>query len=140
MANRDLDELFHILMPHAVDKLCFFGHFQPFGATVNSSGEITPNVAHIGGSNKPNRKQVDKLVKAYQKLASERRIRALGVCKQVPLNNAAFDTTGTAINCCLEHANGDVIDLYIPFNINRATNSITFGSLCARQKPGDFFN
>ncbi len=60
MFNRDLDELFNILMPHAVERLCYTGCFQPFGATVDTRGEITPNVAHIGGTAKPNRKQLEK--------------------------------------------------------------------------------
>jgi hypothetical protein len=139
MANRNFSELVRLLMPHAVYCLSEQCQFQPFGAIIDMDGQIVPSVARAGSRRIPTRKDVEKLKKRYVDLAATKQILAMSVCHEIPRGDTDRGEHRCAISCFLEDANGDALELMLPFTRDIDSKSLLFGTLTGKLCNPQFF-
>lgn len=139
MFNEDLSKLFHLLVPHAFERVCFCGRFNPIGALLHTNGEITPSVGKRAAKDHSTGRYMASVTKKFRIEAQAGRIRAAALCCSVTVALPENGGNSQAIRCSLEHKNGDSLDAYLPYAVNHSEKEIEFGTLFAKQRPPVYF-
>jgi hypothetical protein len=129
--TEEIQELLNFLLPHAERMLSEHGEFYPYAAAVESDGTIEA-VAPAIESDDPDVSDV--LVALHQGLreqAAEGSIRASGIAADVTLTDPDSGETTDAVQLELDHADGDPVDIYVPYESEG--DGIKFGDLVAAE-------
>lgn len=129
--TEEIQELLGALLPHAERMLSEHGEFYPYAMTLDSDGAIE-SVAPAIDSDDPDVSDV--LVALHNGLreqAAEGSIRASGIAADVTLTDPDSGETTDAVQLELDHADGDAVDIYVPYET--AGDGIKFGELVAAE-------
>jgi hypothetical protein len=130
LARPDLDALLNVVLPFAEQMLVRYGSFFPFGATMNSAGEIS-QTAGSGGEEFPDSQElIDLLTAGFKAQATQDGLRATVLCFDVRTIPPGQTEKSDAICARLEHADGEAVDVYLPYSIGDA-GDVTCGQLFA---------
>ena len=124
----EIEQLLKYLLPFAEEKLNRDGEFYPYAAIVAANGELK-SVAAVAGE-QPD--AGDLLLALHQELreqAAEGSIRASGIAADVTLTDPESGETTDAVQVELDHADGDAVDVYVPYE--SSADGIKFGELVA---------
>lgn len=130
-STEEIQELLGALLPHAERMLSEHGEFYPYAMTLDSDGAIE-SVAPAIDSDDPDVSDV--LVALHNGLreqAAEGSIRASGIAADVTLTDPDSGETTDAVQLELDHADGDAVDIYVPYET--AGDGIKFGELVAAE-------
>lgn len=129
--TEEIQELLNFLLPHAEQMLGEHGEFYPYAATLDNAGSIEP----VGPSIDTEDPDVgDILVALHADLreqAAEGTIRASGIAADVTLTDPDSGETTDAVQVELDHAEGDAVDIYVPYE--SAGEGVKFGELVAAE-------
>lgn len=112
-ARSDYNALLESLMPFAQTMLKKHGEFFPFGAAINTAGEVTGHMTYDGNEKPDSDTVIAALVQAFQTEAREGKIRASGICY-----DACIDQDGKKVDAVvisLEHACGSATKTCVPY-------------------------
>jgi hypothetical protein len=139
MVHPELDALFNTLLPFAQTMLRKHGEFYPFGALMNSNGEIQ----HVGAKmedddHPPSQSLVDLLTNAFKQQAKRGELRAAGICYDALTIPPGENRKRDAVCCCLEHSSGETVNVFVPY-VKKADGDIQYGEIFAGKRTGQFF-
>ena len=130
-ASEEIQKLLDYLLPFAEQKLTRDGEFYPYAAAVDTAGSIEP----VGPAVEAEDPDVgDILVALHADLreqAAEGAIRASGIAADVTLTDPDSGETTDAVQVELDHAEGDAVDVYVPYE--REGGGVKFGELVAAE-------
>lgn len=116
MAHADLDLLFDHLIKLAQKLLQDQGGFLPVGAVVEADGQVR-YVAAMDDQEYPGAQPLlDALTAEFRSMAASGAIRASGICFDVLVGPDSDAPKRDAIQCRLEHSNGEAIDVFTPYS------------------------
>ena len=122
--QEEIEELLNYLMPFAEERLSRDGEFYPYAAMVSADGEVQSVTAATG----EDPEVADLLVALHAELraqAADGSIRASGIAADVTLTDPDSGETTDAVQLELDHANGDPVDVYVPYET--APDGVKFG-------------
>jgi hypothetical protein len=130
-ASDEIQELVNFLLPHAERMLSEHGEFYPYAAAVDSAGSIEP----LGPAVESDDPDVSDILVALhadlREQAAEGTIRASGIAADVTLTDPDSGETTDAVQIELDHAEGDAVDVYVPYE--REGDGVKFGELVAAE-------
>jgi hypothetical protein len=115
MAHPDLEELLNALLPFAQEMLAKNGEFYPFGASIDSKGEVSAQAADPGEENPDSQEVIAMLVAGMREEAKRGEIRAAGICYDARVVPPGKTDKTDAIACRLEHASGEAVVTFVPY-------------------------
>ena len=128
-ANEEIQKLLDYLLPFAEQKLTRDGEFYPYAAAVDTAGSIEP----VGPAVETDDPDVGAILVALhadlREQAAEGAIRASGIAADVTLTDPDSGETTDAVQVELDHAEGDALDVYVPYE--REGEGVKFGELVA---------
>ncbi len=116
MARPDLEEVMNTLIPFAQQMLAKAGEFFPFGASMRPDGTLAQNGTYTGSEHPPSQELIDLLVAGFQRDAAAGSLRAAGICFDVRIVPPGATEKSDAICVQLEHADGEAIEIYVPYS------------------------
>jgi len=125
-AKDEIEELLNFLLPVAEEELSKAGEFYPYAAMVAADGELKAVSAAAGEEPEV----ADLLVALHEELrvqAADGSIRASGIAADVTLTDPDSGETTDAVQLELDHAEGDPVDIYVPYET--VGNEVKFGEL-----------
>ena len=125
-AKDEIEELLNFLLPVAEEELSKAGEFYPYAAMVAADGELKAVSAAAGEVPEV----ADLLVALHEELrahAADGSIRASGIAADVTLTDPDSGETTDAVQLELDHADGDPVDIYVPYET--VGNEVKFGEL-----------
>ena len=138
MAHEDLDALLDDLLGFAQAQLAKCGEFFPFGGKVDAAGGISHVQGWTEDERPPSQQLIDLLVIGLRMQAQRREIRASGICSDIRFAAAGDGSESDAISVRLEHANGEVSHVFLPYQRGRDGN-LAYGDLFATGGQPDIF-
>jgi len=129
--TEEIQELLNYLLPFAERMLEEHGEFYPYAAAMAADGEVS---AVAAGTEDEHPDVGDVLVELHALLreqAAEGSIRASGIAADVTLTDPDSGDTTDAVQVELDHAQGDALDVYVPYE--RAGEGVKFGELVSAQ-------
>ena len=122
--REEIQELLNYLLPFAEEQLSRDGEFHPYAAMVAADGELRSVTAATGEQPEV----ADLLVALHDELraqAADGSIRASGIAADVTLTDPDSGETTDAVQIELDHADGDAVDVYVPYET--AADGVKFG-------------
>ncbi len=116
MAHPDLDRLYDHLVKFAQMMLSRRGEFYPFGAAIKADGQLLDFAATDGTEHPPSQPLIDLLTDDFRFRAASGSIQAAGICFDVLVAADRDAKKRDAIQCRLEHSNGEAVDVFIPYS------------------------
>jgi hypothetical protein len=129
--REEIQALLSYLLPFAEEQLAKTGEFYPYAAVVGADGDLAA-VSADTGEDQPD--VGDLLVSLHAHLteqAADGSIRACGIAADVTLTDPDSGETTDAVQVELDHAEGDAVDIYVPYE--SAGEGVKFGELVAAQ-------
>jgi len=138
MGRKEGDELLNALLPFARQMLEKHGAFHPFGAFVDQEGKIALLGAYDGNEHPPAQTLIGMMVESLKVEAPKRGHRAIGICFDVLVSLPGHSAKTDAIQVAIEYADGEAVDVYLPYRKNWL-GKIRYGNLVAsRGEPKVF--
>jgi hypothetical protein len=138
MAHADLDLLFDHLIKLAQKLLQDQGAFLPLGAVVESDGQVR----YVGAMNDQEYPGAQPLLAIlateFRAMAVSGAIRASGICFDVLVAPNPDAPKRDAIQCRLEHSNGEAVDVFMPYSKD-LSGSIRYDDIYATKLEGSTF-
>ncbi|HEY2313107.1 MAG TPA: hypothetical protein VGH96_05805 [Streptosporangiaceae bacterium] len=121
-AQADLDELFNAVLPLAEQHLARYGEFFPFGAALSADGQVKILGGDPGQGERPQSQAVlDVLYQGAREDGSAHRAAAF-----------VADVLAEGVDAVrveLEHREGNVLTILVPYSRSRLKRAITFGQM-----------
>ena len=120
----EIEHLLRYLLPFAEESLNRDGEFRPYAAMVAADGSLKSVASEEGEEPDVG----DLLVALHTELreqAAGGAIRASGIAADVTLTDPDSGETTDAVQLELDHANGDPVDIYVPYET--APDGVKFG-------------
>ena len=127
----EIQEILNFLLPHAEDMLNRHGEFYPYAAALDADGEVSAVAADLGSDSPDVGDLLVALHDGLRRQAAEGSIRASGIAADVTLTDPDSGETTDAVQVELDHADGDAVDIYVPYETGEG--AIKFGELVAAQ-------
>jgi hypothetical protein len=115
MPSAMLDQLSEDLVKFAQEALDEHGEFRPFGASIDGQGQLQYYAADDGTESSDFRSQIEILKRHLREISESGQIQATGICFDVILHHEDRPKQD-AIRCCLEHADGEVLERITPYS------------------------
>lgn len=138
MANPQLDELLETLLPFAQDMLRKEGEFFPFGASIGQDDKVILNSTYDGNEHPESKDVIALLSEAFKQEAKDKQIKAVGICFDVFVTLPNTNNKVDAIQCSLEHLNGESISVYVPYS-KSFFGGIKYGEIFVQTKERQIF-
>jgi hypothetical protein len=129
--TEEIQELLGALLPHAERMLSEHGEFYPYAMTLDSAGAIEPLAPAIESDDPDVGDVLVALHSDLREQAAEGSIRASGIAADVTLTDPDSGETTDAVQVELDHADGDAVDIYVPYETQG--DAVKFGELVAAQ-------
>jgi len=127
----EMDSLLDMLLPFAQQQLEKHGEFFPFAASIDSSGALAMVGVDLGDEHPASTDVIDSLYEALARLAASGEIRAAGICADVRIPPPGSAEQTDAIRTSIEHAEGDPVEVFLPYT-KRRMRGLQFGGLFAQ--------
>jgi|SRR5580698_8124242 hypothetical protein len=138
MAHADLDLLFDHLIKLAQKLLQDQGGFLRIGAVVEADGQVR-YVAAMDDKEHPGAQPLlNALTAEFRSMAASGAIRASGICFDVMVAPNSDAPKRDAIQCRLEHSNGEAIDVFSPYSKD-LSGSFRYEEVYATKLEGSTF-
>ncbi len=134
MANPELERLLGATVPFAKDMVEKYGEFYPYGAALQTDEQVGLLQGGPEGENPPVQAVLDAVIEGLRQAAGEGRIRASAVCIDMRVTRPGETEKTNAICVQLEHAEGEAIDVYVPYS-KQSEGEVAFGEMFAG--PGE---
>jgi len=135
MKEAELDALLNALVPFAQQQLAKRSGFHPFGATLAADGRVTP--VAIGGEEPADAaSDIEALLHGFRSRAREDDLRAVALCWDATITEGNTRTDAIAVG--LEHAEGDAMNVFVPYR-KRRLRGYAFGELVAGPREASVF-
>jgi hypothetical protein len=121
--QEDLDGLFSVALDAASEFLAKNGEFFPFGFSVDDDDEVAMLGADPGLGEHPPSTEVLKLLSEGAR-ADRERLRAVAFAADVSLRDG-----GDAVRIELEHREGAVLEIHVPYRRRRFGGKLTLGEM-----------
>jgi hypothetical protein len=125
----EIQELLNFLLPYAEQMLNEHGEFYPYAAALDSEGELNAVGADVEDESPDVGEVLLALHEGLRERAAEGEIRASGIAADVTLTDPDSGETTDAVQVELDHANGDPVDIFVPYESQ--PEGIRFGELVA---------
>ena len=112
-ARQDYNALLEFLMPFAEQMLKKNGEFFPFGAAVNTTGELSAAATYDGNETPASEDVIAMLVQGFQGQARGGKIRATGICYDGRIVQEGKKVDAVIIS--LEHVSGNASQTCVPY-------------------------
>jgi hypothetical protein len=129
----EMDSLLDMLLPFAQQQLEKHSEFFPFAGSIDSSGALATVAVDLGEERPASTDVIDSLYEALARSAASGEIRAAGICADVRITPPGSGDQTDAIRTSIEHAEGDPVEVYMPY-AKRRMRGFQFGDLFAQ--PG----
>ena len=139
MARPELEELMNSLIPFAQKLLAKAGEFYPFGASMRPDGQLAMNGAYTGSERPRSQELIDLLTSGFQREAAAGNLCAAGICFDVRVLPPGATEKSDAICVQLEHADGESIEIYLPYK-KGWFGKVKYGELFANPGTPAFFS
>jgi hypothetical protein len=127
--REEIEALLNFLLPLAEEQLTKTGEFYPYAAVVEADGDLAP-VSSDPGEEDPDVGELLLSLHAHlAEQAADGSIRASGIAADVTLTDPDSGETTDAVQVELDHAEGDPVDIYVPYE--GAGERVKFGELVA---------
>ena len=138
MAQEDLEELLNFLIPCAQQFLAKSGEFYPFAASMTPDGTVRQNMSGTGEEFPNSDKLIAILIDGFREEALVGRLKATGICydARVLLEGAKERTDAICVR--LEHADGDAVEIVLPYT-GASAGAITYDELVMTSAKGEIF-
>ena len=113
-AKEDYNALLNALMPFAEEMLKKHGEFYPFGAAVNTAGEVSAHAADIGEEMPESGEVIALLTKGFQAEVRAGKLRATGICYDARIVQDGKKVD--AVIMSLEHVCGNASKACVPYS------------------------
>jgi hypothetical protein len=137
MSRCALDRLSESLVGFAQDVLESGGGFRPFGATVDVQGHLQFYAAEEDPDKPDYRNHIEALKQCFRAESDKGRIDAVGLCFDVILHREGKPNQD-AIQCILEHVDGDAIECLIPYS-KTGSGAVRFEERSIADRAPEFF-
>lgn len=115
MAHPDLDKVLNTLLSFAQQMINKYGCFHPFGASMNTNGEVAC-VSGYTGDEKPDPEELMQLlIDGFRQEAKNEKIMATGICHDARIIPQGKTQKMDAICARLEHNSGEAVEVYLPY-------------------------
>lgn len=132
--REEMDALLDILLTFGQDMLQKHGEFYPYGASIDSAGEVQFVGADVGEEHPPSGAVLEVLYDGLRRQAASGEIRAAGVCADVRVAPPGTEDPVDAISVALEHADAEPANVFLPY-AKKKLRGIQLGELFAT--PGE---
>ncbi|HET9506463.1 MAG TPA: hypothetical protein VFO81_00850 [Gaiellaceae bacterium] len=112
----DLDALLDHVLHHALEQLEAEGDFQPFGAAIDTDGELRMVDVDPEGEEPSTQELVEQLGASLAAAAADGEIRASAICANVTLPSDAGEAEAALVQ--LEHREDDPVDIALPYELH----------------------
>jgi hypothetical protein len=129
--TEEIQQLLDVLLPHAEQMLNEHGEFYPYAAALDAEGDVSAVAAGIEADDPDVGDILVALHEGLREQAEQGVIRASGIAADVTLTDPDSGETTDAVQVELDHAEGDAVDVYVPYE--SAGAGIKFGELVAAQ-------
>jgi len=129
--NEEIQAVLNFLLPFAERMLVEQGEFYPYAATMATDGEVSAVAAERGGEDPDVGDLLVELHGLLREQAAQRSIRASGIAADVTLTDPDSGETTDAVQIELDHADGDAVDVYVPYE--SGGDGVKFGELVAAE-------
>src|SRR5215213_11796881 len=127
----EIQELLNFLLPYAEQMLSQHGEFYPYAAALDSDGELNAVGTDLDDESPDVSELLLALHQGLRERAAEGAIRASGIAADVNLTDPDSGETTDAVQVELDHADGDPVDIYVPYESEG--DAIKFGELVAAE-------
>ena len=138
MARPDLDALLNAALPFAQEMLAKRGAFYPFGAAMQSDGKIVQTAGYTGEEFPEPQELIQLLLGAFRAQAEKGDVRATALRLDARTIPPGESKKMDAICVRLEHADGEAIDVFLPYR-KASSGQITYTQLFAAQAEPNVF-
>jgi hypothetical protein len=130
-ASEEIQMLLNYLLPFAEERLTRDGEFYPYAAAVDIAGSIEPVGPGVESADPDVGDILIALHADLREQAAEGSIRASGIAADVTLTDPDSGETTDAVQIELDHAEGDAVDVYVPYE--HEAEGVKFGELVAAE-------
>jgi len=123
-----------VLVPCALESLCNEGIVRPFGAKLNTSGDVLPSLNPVQCGY-----DLELLADEFQHEAKRHSIRAAGLCCETQQLPSHGDEPFHAIHYFFEHERGMSIEAYQPYKVDAIDGAVELGAMFVRWKEPRIF-
>jgi hypothetical protein len=127
--TEEIQVVLNFLLPHAERMLSEQGEFYPYAVALDAQGELSPVPADIETDDPDVGDVLVALHNGLREQAAEGSIRASGIAADVTLTDPDSGETTDAVQVELDHADGDPVDIYVPYESEG--ERVKFGELVA---------
>jgi hypothetical protein len=110
------DQILNALLPFARQMLEKHGAFHPFGGIVDREGKTVLLGAYDGNERPPAQTLITMMIESLKKEAPTKGYRAAGICFDVRVLLPSRVTKTDAIQVAIEYADGEAVDVYLPYS------------------------
>jgi hypothetical protein len=129
--TEEIQELLNFLLPHAERMLSEHGEFYPYAVALDTDGTMEAVAPDVESDDPDVGDVLVALHAGLREQAAEGSIRASAIAADVTLTDPDSGETTDAVQVELDHANGDPVDIYVPYE--SAGDRIKFGDLVAAE-------
>jgi hypothetical protein len=127
--NRDdLNRLLNALIPYAQQMLNQQAQFLPFAGAIGATGEVEVIGGYPGDHVSTSKDVRDLLLEGLQQGARDGKYRATGLCCDMRMRRVEGEEPTEAISILLEHADGTVIMIYLPY-VRQPNGHVEYGEM-----------
>jgi hypothetical protein len=129
--TEEIQQLLGALLPHAERMLSEQGEFYPYAMALEADGTIEPVPPDVETEDPDVGDILLALHQGLRSQAADGAIRASGIAADVTLTDPDSGETTDAVQVELDHADGDPVDIYVPYET--ADGEIKFGEIVAAE-------
>jgi hypothetical protein len=129
--TEEIQEVLNFVLPHAERMLNEHGEFYPYAVALEPDGTIEAVAPGIESDDPDVGDVLVALHEGLREQAAEGLIRASGIAADVTLTDPESGETKDAVQVELDHADGDPVDIYVPYESDG--DGIKFGELVAAE-------
>jgi hypothetical protein len=138
MAHPDLQALFDSQLQFTKKLLSKSGGFNPWAATMSSTGQIQWVAASNGEEFPDAQALIDLLTETFQRQSALGVLRAIGICYDARVMPPGQSDKSNAICCSLEHISGEALDVLVPYT--KAADGIHYAEMFTLLRDPRFFS
>lgn len=138
MPHADLEKLLDATLPFGQQMIAKHGEFFPYGAVINSKGEVELRAASDGTEQPASEKLIELMTQAFRAETTAGKIRAACICSDVRVIPPGQTEKTDAICAELEHESGEFLSVFMPYKKGWFGKK-RFGDIFAVKREARFF-
>jgi hypothetical protein len=128
VSRDDLNRLLNALIPYAQQMLNQQAQFLPFAGAIGATGEVEMIGGYPGDHFSTSQDVRDLLLERLRQGARDGKFRAAALCCDMRMRRAEGEEPSEAISVSLEHADGTVVTIYMPY-VRQPNGYVEYGEM-----------